>query len=44
MDEIIRAEDLAKKYMMGDQVVNALCGVSLAVERGQFLVIMGASG
>jgi putative ABC transport system ATP-binding protein len=44
VDEIIRAEDLAKKYMMGDQVVNALCGVSLAVERGQFLVIMGASG
>lgn len=44
MDPLILAENLVKKYLMGDQVVEALRGVSLVIEAGEFMVIMGASG
>lgn len=41
---VLRAEELHKYYEMGDSRVHALRGVSLAVERGGFIAIMGASG
>ncbi|HEY5532400.1 MAG TPA: ABC transporter ATP-binding protein [Candidatus Anoxymicrobiaceae bacterium] len=44
MAGIIQADNLVKKYTMGDTVVEALRGVSLEVKLGEFLVIMGASG
>jgi putative ABC transport system ATP-binding protein len=37
-------ENLSKHYGRGERAVPALRGVSLAVDRGQFLAIMGASG
>src|SRR5580765_2035519 len=37
-------ENAVKKFRQGDRVVDALAGVSLEVQRGQFLAIMGASG
>lgn len=37
-------ENVTKSFRQGHRVVQALAGVSLAVERGQFLAIMGASG
>ncbi|BDU73904.1 ABC transporter ATP-binding protein [Mesoterricola silvestris] len=41
---VIRAEGLHKYYDLGESRVHALRGVSVDVERGGFLAIMGASG
>jgi putative ABC transport system ATP-binding protein len=41
---VLDVRDVTKKYGMGDTEVHALRGVSLAVERGDYVAIMGASG
>jgi putative ABC transport system ATP-binding protein len=41
---VIEADELTKVYRMGQIEVNALCGVSLQVARGEMLSIMGPSG
>jgi len=41
---LIRVEDLRKSYVVGDVTVHALRGVNLALERGTFLAVVGASG
>jgi putative ABC transport system ATP-binding protein len=41
---LIDIRDITKVYQMGDQKVQALAGVSLGVERGEYLAIMGPSG
>ncbi len=41
---LFRTEDLVKNYVVGGQVVHALDGVSVGVERGEFLAVMGPSG
>jgi putative ABC transport system ATP-binding protein len=41
---MISAKDLSKTYYPGRQPVRALRHVSLTVEEGEFVAIMGASG
>ena len=41
---VIRIVDVAKRYVIGQNVVNALDGVSFGVRAGEFLAIMGSSG
>src|SRR6266508_5074316 len=41
---VISVSDLHKTYHMGDVAVPALQGVSFAIQRGEFVAIMGPSG
>jgi putative ABC transport system ATP-binding protein len=41
---LIEARALTKTYVMGDQTVHALRGVSLDIQEREFVAIMGASG
>ena len=43
-DNVVELRDVTKVYRMGDLKVNAMAGVSLTVQRGEFAAIMGASG
>lgn len=41
---LIRAHDLIRRYTMGKQTVTALDGVSLDVQAGEFVALVGPSG
>lgn len=44
MPELIETDGLTKSYTLGEVSVNALQGITLTIERGSFVAIMGASG
>ena len=44
MSHLIEIRDLRKTYAIGDEPVHALDGVSLSIDPGEFVAIMGASG
>jgi len=41
---LIETRDLWKTYVMGDEEIHALRGVSITIERGEYVAIMGPSG
>lgn len=44
MTALIDCRDLVKTYSMGDMTIRALDGVSLTIEAGEYVAIMGSSG
>jgi putative ABC transport system ATP-binding protein len=41
---LVLAKDLTKTYVLGDTELHALDGVSITVDKGEFVAIMGSSG
>jgi putative ABC transport system ATP-binding protein len=44
MDPVIRTAGITKDYVLGAEVVHAVRGVDLTIQRGEFVAIMGPSG
>lgn len=44
MSQVIRIDNIKKIYRIGEQEIQALQGVSLEIEQGEFVAIMGPSG
>jgi len=44
MAALIQVTDLRKDYVLGDTTVHALAGVTLAIDAGAFVAVMGPSG
>src|SRR5438046_10100968 len=41
---VIDIENITKNYVMGEEVVHALRGVTLKIHRNEYIAIMGPSG
>src|ERR1700676_2454877 len=41
---LIETVDLCKTYVMGSEEIHGLKGVSISIERGEYVAIMGPSG
>ena len=44
MKEIIRLEDITRDFIVGDETVHALRGLTFTIYEGEFVTIMGSSG
>src|SRR5574344_1529639 len=44
MKEIIRLDNIKREFVVGDEIVHALRGVSFTIYEGEFVTIMGTSG
>jgi putative ABC transport system ATP-binding protein len=41
---VIEIEGVTKLYKMGEEIIHALCGISLQIRRNEYLAVMGPSG
>ena len=41
---VIELQNVKRKFIVGDEVVRALRGVSFTIDEGEFVTIMGTSG
>ena len=41
---VIDIENITKDYVMGEEIVHALRGVTLQIRRNEYLAVMGPSG
>ncbi|GAB3930468.1 ABC transporter ATP-binding protein [Mucilaginibacter myungsuensis] len=44
MEPLITIKDIGRKYVIGAEVIHALKSVSLAINKGEFVALMGPSG
>jgi putative ABC transport system ATP-binding protein len=44
MSEIIRTSDIARRYVMGSEVIHALKSISIQIDKGEYVAFMGPSG
>jgi putative ABC transport system ATP-binding protein len=44
MQEIIRLEDIGKRYVMGQEEIHAIKSISLQIYRNEYVALMGPSG
>src|SRR5687767_4183754 len=44
MTELVRTDVLTRRYVMGDNVLSALDGVTISFEQGEIAAIVGRSG
>lgn len=44
MGHLIELKNISKTYQMGEETVHALDGISLTIDRGEFVAIVGSSG
>jgi putative ABC transport system ATP-binding protein len=44
MPKIIETHDISRVYKMGNNIVNALQSISIAIEKGEYVAFMGPSG
>src|ERR1700747_2389089 len=44
MEPLITLKDIGRKYVIGAEVIHALKSVSLTINKGEFVAIMGPSG
>lgn len=44
MASLIDIRNLVREYVLGDEVIRALDGVTLNIQHGEFVAIMGPSG
>src|ERR1700753_2299200 len=44
MEPLITIRDIGRKYVIGSEVIHALKSVSLTINKGEFVALMGPSG
>jgi len=44
MTKIIETQNISKRYVMGEEVIDALKNINISVNKGEYVAFMGPSG